>query len=1304
MALEQKKKLKMQNDLNTIVTRTENRYPYRLSDDNPEMSEEQKSLHKVSDAEKENLKIQNLLNNAKELNIPDDQQADLKIKHNRNMNFLFVNQEKWFGDSQIMSNLKDNVTGYEHYLSAEITATQNGDKKVDRVRRAALAIQFCDKILNGCDAYLARGRSFFIWRWKRYESVQLLKIRMQKEREILEQIKDERFDKKYGSVAKDEKNLSALLNVNAVHGKLMNRRTERINTLKTKLDNAEKPMAVKRDAARQKIEKKLGLQKGEVDRTTMEVATTLQLAEGCSADEAAEVYENLRKNMSACTPQEKKERVQSMEKIFKAILDFDLNQFNIKSLEDLYGEKFEKCRSMTLLGHDCDVIIQEYKELLKGNDRELAKLSDKKFAEVVARRETLEALANIYSELKKILNAQTEKPLDLDGLMNLSASGIQEAMSNASDPMMVINVYAPLMTIKTQLSDPDTGKLLFGAGIDVNNLLHNEMLKQGVVLYDIDEDLRKNKEKHAEDNNALDEKNKQFALNAKAKQKKTVERDEKKLTEKEKKEKKEKIKKSAEEFREKQLERDKKENAAGEKAYNEKMSRLKDTLGRLLNKENLTEAEKQELKKAQSQVALEVHNRQTDQKVYARNYVDMSIKKKVTYQVMQELSAFYPMMEGMFGERSKEKFKELVEKYASADSRQEAMSEIQEYLEQIGASFDPKELLSDKLSLNMDKYEKMSGMVEAMKRLLKLNPDYKTNVSFDVTYKRLCVASDYYRVKKQIMLDPSYSLNPPVDLKSYPQQRENFAKSHMRRMLMVEKVLAHNLSKACGLESDILSMNAIADNPFEEADRLYAIRLSNDENLSKAADLGKKVQYKKLALKYEKIVAERDELEKQLRNARGQEKDTLLTQIREKNALCQEISRKAKSEFAQSAEGRIEDAIRLIEQERFRVPMDFNIVDLNKIPKERNDVEMGLKALLENPNLKNLDNHGAISDKMGYGALREWYDDYKVKYLKKPKQVGNIRGHESGSIPSQIIFNDIYDRIAHHFFGSYHFHRTDAEMREQIEALTFASTNMATTLDEDPEAIAYMDSMFGEMNMRMHNQIADAFWRNLYGGVYKLALMTHEDRHMALNVYQKMDISAAAIASNVTYDTSLGYYYDFMLQGDAHNHGLLDDEGLKAGAHFMYLMNGVFMLNCLGVKNTSFLSPEMKDVYNKFVEKYKRDNPGSGDEEAGNAFLIAHPEAWNNKKVYSAKLSANDSEERNETYLNKFEAMWCQYDLLKVFNMEQNIKLTPQELEQYKEQIKDQGYEGYDKFLDAINGGSDIETVDQRLKAIKIKK
>ena len=1301
MAISEQKQRQMRQDLNTIVNRTENRYPVRLSDSEPNpnfaMDQHQKEFHKISDAEKENLKIHDLLTNAAELHITAEQQSELKIKRNRNMNFLFVNQEKWFGDSDIMVDLKQKVEMYEHQLRGDIE-----QKPEERARRVALAIDHCDKILEGCKTYLDRGRSFFIWRWKRYESVQLLQIRIQNEREILKQIKTEGYAQKYESVASEAKNLTELLNAKATKGKLNNKRVTRNNTLQTGLKNAEDALAGKRETARRDIIQQLGLKDGEADRTSMIMATTLHLVKGCSIEEAADAYKKISKDMSVCSPEEKKEKIRIMETIFQSILDFDMEQLNIKSLDELYGQKFEKCRTMTLLGHDCDVIIKEYKELMSGADKELVNFSDKKFAELVSKRETLEAVSNFYSELGKFLALTAGKPVDIDAMMKLSIEGITQAMARETDGMQQM-VYVSLLTIKTQLSDPATGEALFGVGINVNKLLHNEMAKNGVALYDIDEDLRKNKEKHAADNEAID-KAKRDALELKKKDEyNKIRKGEKDLTPEQIKEKREKVQKSAADFRQKQLERDKNENAAGEQVYNEHMERLKDTLNRLLNKENLTDAEKQELKKAQSQIALEVHNRQTDQKVYARNYVDMDIKKKVTYQVMKDLSGFFPFMENLFGQKAKEQFRRLVEKYASKESRKEVMSDLQEYIEQIDAEFDPKELLSDRLSLNMDKYEKMSGMVEAMKHLLKNNPDYKLNVSFEVAFKRLCAASDLYRVKKQIMLDPSYSINPPLDLKNYPAQKENFAKAHMRRMLMVERVLTQNLNKLCGFKVDISDMNAIADNPYQEADRLYAVRLSNDESVRGAAEDGKKAEKKKLTLQYEKLVSHRSELEKKLPGAKGKVKDELLLQIRAINVRCQEISRKAKVEFAEDPEGRIEQAILLIEQERFRVPMDFNNVDLKNIPKERKDKIEGLQALLPEAGINEINCKHAITDKMGYGTLRNWYDDYKDKHLKNAR---NIRGHANGSIPQWVECNDMFDRCAFHFMGSYHFYRTDAEMREQIEALTFSSSYMAEVCDDDQEAIAYMDSMFREMNLRMHHQMADAFWRNIHGGLYKLTLMTLEDRLMSINAAQKVDMLAAVEASNVVQNDNYGYYLELLSEGEANEYGFIDHEGIMGAADIGQVLVSVHgMINEYGLKAGLKLSPELKNMYTKFVDDYMKDHPGVKVVEAGQHFLMEHPEAWNNKKIYSAQLeNTEETESRNNEFLSVLTALWAGDRLVNLFNKDYVTKLTPQELEQYKAQIKDQGYQGYDKFLDALNGGSDDKVVFERISAIKINK
>ncbi len=132
------------------------------------------------------------------------------------------------------------------------------------------------------------------------------------------------------------------------------------------------------------------------------------------------------------------------------------------------------------------------------------------------------------------------------------------------------------------------------------------------------------------------------------------------------------------------------------------------------------------------------------------------------------------------------------------------------------------------------------------------------------------------------------------------------------------------------------------------------------------------------------------------------------------------------------------------------------------------------------------------------------------------------------------------------------------------------------------------------------------------------------------------------------------------------------------------------------------LDPKMQDVYDRFIEDFMKKNPEKGASLAGHAFMLAHPEAWDNQAVYTTKLKDEDSEEQRKSDLEiNINALWTNEKTMILIDNPYVEKLTPKQISNYKKAIKAQGQEGYVKFFEAALAGkiTDSKSLDEAKKA-----
>ncbi|MCR5235693.1 MAG: hypothetical protein K6E34_00650 [Lachnospiraceae bacterium] len=126
---------------------------------------ERKNYYDLESVQEESFHLQEILRNPEIYNIKQKRLRDVRFRENRNQNLLLVNNEKWFGDSTYMSNVKTSIQEYEEAMRAVSSGTAE-----DTIRLAQEADSKCGEVLRFCDAYLNRTRILFFWKNERYKA------------------------------------------------------------------------------------------------------------------------------------------------------------------------------------------------------------------------------------------------------------------------------------------------------------------------------------------------------------------------------------------------------------------------------------------------------------------------------------------------------------------------------------------------------------------------------------------------------------------------------------------------------------------------------------------------------------------------------------------------------------------------------------------------------------------------------------------------------------------------------------------------------------------------------------------------------------------------------------------------------------------------------------------------------------------------------------------------------------------------------------------------------------------------------
>lgn len=190
----------------------------------------------------------------------------------------------------------------------------------------------------------------------------------------------------------------------------------------------------------------------------------------------------------------------------------------------------------------------------------------------------------------------------------------------------------------------------------------------------------------------------------------------------------------------------------------------------------------------------------------AEQKISMDSKKKLDFHTVMDISAFYEE----FGDN----MEAAVNSYSeSIDGKRAVLDKMTESI----LSFDIGKLdlsSDDAVIKNGMTLECLTNKVKSYKKLLDANPEYVSDMGslHDEIKKKLSSLTDvtnYYRIRKCIIQDPTYASHKNSELPLEINQDDDFATAHIKKLLRASFILSKRLNIAKGNNSDMPELSAV---------------------------------------------------------------------------------------------------------------------------------------------------------------------------------------------------------------------------------------------------------------------------------------------------------------------------------------------------------------------------------------------------------------------------------------------------------------------------------------------------------------
>ncbi len=190
----------------------------------------------------------------------------------------------------------------------------------------------------------------------------------------------------------------------------------------------------------------------------------------------------------------------------------------------------------------------------------------------------------------------------------------------------------------------------------------------------------------------------------------------------------------------------------------------------------------------------------------AEQKVSMDCKKKLDFHTVMDISAFYSEFGGNMDAAVKSYSEGLDGKRAVLDKMTEAILSVD--ISKLNLSSD------DAIVKNGATLERLTEQVKSYSKLLDANPEYVSDVGslHDEIKKKLSRLKDvtnYYRIRKCIIKDPTYAAHKNSELPLEINQDDDFSTAHIKKLLRTSYILAKRLNIAKGNSSDMPELSAV---------------------------------------------------------------------------------------------------------------------------------------------------------------------------------------------------------------------------------------------------------------------------------------------------------------------------------------------------------------------------------------------------------------------------------------------------------------------------------------------------------------
>ncbi len=716
--------------------------------------------------------------------------------------------------------------------------------------------------------------------------------------------------------------------------------------------------------------------------------------------------------------------------------------------------------------------------------------------------------------------------------------------------------------------------------------------------------------------------------------------------------------------------------------------------------------------------AKEVHRTLVREEAYKHNDMTAGIRRQMSlklradagdYDTLKSLSEFYPVMLKEQGnpDIAKAWFERLVMKYGGQSEdpvenkkqRFEAMDEMTEVIMKIDLK--SINLSSDEaIAMNAAKLERISGVASAYDKLIRNNPDYRAELStrnndagenleekLSEKLGVLLAVSDYYRVKKLLIEDETYTKYLNSEIGMQRTMNDSFQMGRLKKLLRAAYYLGQNL--AAKTRKGFMQVPLqVEENPYspnyneleaedDTAMRLLSTDASYDESFEKLREN-----------KVDALRQERETKEKELQRVQN-EYDTFMNG---EGSKLKEYKKPGEDGYVYNEElykldikqnnlkGNVDyynEEVKLIDAqieyesnltERQRIDRVINGLEAERLYVPQRWVKMSLDCPEKNddPNYvySTLDGYKAgiiYTEKTGRKEIRDGISKYRENtQLQKISFQGLPHRYSDPGI-------DAFDRILTYLAGPNAYGFTNQEMLEMFEILADASIKKTDEIKKDPRVKKYYESAYMAMVKLYHLQMYGLVQRIRNGlGDVPFALTAIDITHQ-MNCMLRMEMIAMSITSNPLTEANTRFVAQLFRDDHEGKYPVDMDDYDKIGTAYGSIVMGCqgyldHYYNLLNGEEGFYTEKEQQKIL-EYCTDYREKHPTENipDKDLYVKYVLEHPDEFNTRKKLYRKC---------ETAVAEQNRVGTAYDL-KYMSMGSHLKVLNEVLKKGKIRLSD---------------------------------